>query len=64
MSIESEDSGWQFLCNSGELEKEEDAQVWSINEVINLEPTLKEFLNSKPGVVLIRESVKSSWKKT
>ncbi|HEY6872130.1 MAG TPA: DUF2185 domain-containing protein [Geobacteraceae bacterium] len=61
--IESEDSGWQFLCNSGKQEKEDEAQIWSINEVLTVEPTLKEFLNSEPGAVLIRDSIKSRWRK-
>ncbi len=35
--LEPEDSGWQFLCNSGKEEKEGDAQVWFVSEVLSLE---------------------------
>jgi len=43
-----EDSGWQFLCNLSESENMEDAQVWSLGEVLKLEPSLNR-LHELPG---------------
>src|SRR6266567_4011515 len=62
--IEKDDSGWQFLCNSGKREEEDGAQIYSIKEILDLEPTLKELISSEPGTVWIRESIKSPWAKS
>jgi hypothetical protein len=56
-----EDSGWQFLCNCGEDESESEAQIWSVNEVLQHEPTLKEFIDAPAGIVLTRPSPESPW---
>ena len=57
-----EDTGWQFLCNSAGAEEMQDAQVWSLREVIELEPSLAPFMNCTPGTVLIRDNQGSRWK--
>jgi hypothetical protein len=57
-----EDSGWQFLCNSGT--DETDAKVWAISEVLDLEPSLSGLLDEAPGTELIRKNVKSQWRIT
>lgn len=61
--LEDTDSGWQFICNSGEPEDEDKAQVWAISEVLEIEPSLTEYLDESPGTVLERENIESHWKK-
>jgi hypothetical protein len=55
-----EDSGWQFLCDGGEEETE--AQVWALSEVIELEPTLAEFIDAPDGTVLVRDAKTNTWR--
>src|SRR5689334_13560863 len=55
------DSGWQFVCGWEAPENEDDAQVWSVAEVLAYDPTLKEWINSPPGTRLTRKSSSSSW---
>ncbi len=58
--LSEEDSGWQFLCDSGEREDEDQAQVWSVREVLEREPSLKPFLDGPPETVLTRKG--KGWK--
>jgi hypothetical protein len=59
--VDPDDSGWQFHCNSRDVEKESEAKIWSVNEVIELEPTLSPFINLPPGTKLTRSSKDSKW---
>jgi hypothetical protein len=59
-ALESEDSGWQFLCNKA-LEDQSKAQIWLINEVIAKEPSLHDYLLLPPGSELVRSSVAEPW---
>ena len=56
-----EDTGWQFLCNQADEDIQE-AQVWSLREVVNLEPALAAFLNCPVGTTLVRADRASPWK--
>lgn len=60
--LRSEDSGWQFLCNSGNDEDISKAQIWSIREVLEFDPTLAGYLNQPYGTELTRENEHSRWK--
>ncbi len=60
---ETVDTGWQFVCNSGEEENIETAKVWALNEILALEPTLISLMDLPPGTVLQRDSANSPWKK-
>ncbi len=55
------DSGWQFLCNTGAEENWQDAKVGSIAEVLQLEPTLAEYIEMPAGTTLVRESIDKQW---
>jgi hypothetical protein len=55
------DSGWQFLCNAGFEEDVETAQVWSLNDVLAFEPSLKPFMGLPPGTQIMRQGRSSSW---
>lgn len=59
--LEPEDSGWQFLCNSGKEENEAEAQVWLVGEVLGLEPSLSPFINAPIGTTLSRKDKNSKW---
>lgn len=59
-SEEPADSGWQFLCGR-EDEDWDKAQVWSIGEVLEISPEIKEFVNSPVGTVLARQGAGDPW---
>ena len=59
--LREEDSGWQFLCYSGPDEDENQAQVWAVSEVLGLEPSLTEFIDSPVGTRLCRRDKNSKW---
>ena len=59
--LRDEDSGWQFLCNSGQDEDEDPAQVWAVSEVLSLEPSLRNFIDAPIGTALRRRDRTSSW---
>lgn len=60
--VNEADSGWQFLCNVEE-DLPEDAQVWSVSEVLQLDPSLRDYINAPPGTTIMRESNSASWKR-
>lgn len=59
--LEPEDSGWQFLCNSGKDENENEAQVWLVSEVLGLEPSLSKFIKAPVGTMVSRLDGNSRW---
>lgn len=56
-----EDSGWQFLCCSGEDENPDEAQVWLVAEVIDFDPTLAAIVDLVPGTVATRKTATEPW---
>lgn len=58
-----EDSGWQFLCGEREAEDEKKAAVWSVQEVVDYEPSLASWIDSDIGTVIERSSHHVSWRK-
>jgi hypothetical protein len=56
---EPADSGWQFLSN--EQVSPDDLKVWSLNEVLDYEPSLRPFMDVPIGTKLWRESASDSW---
>ncbi len=59
--LDRDDSGWQFLCNSGETEDEGLAQVWALGEVLEAEATLKNIISQPPGSRFERNDTNSPW---
>jgi hypothetical protein len=55
-----EDSGWQFLCGPGP-HKQEEAQVWTMSEVLAKDQTLAAYLDMPAGTLLLRASAGSRW---
>lgn len=58
---EPEDSGWQFLCNSGKDEHAEDAQIWLISEVLLKAPTLKKYVTQPHDIRLVWDDDENDW---
>lgn len=59
---EPADTGWQFLCSKETHENAEDARIWSLQEIVEFEPSLKGLLNRPPGTTLHRVSPDSPWR--
>jgi hypothetical protein len=60
-SVDSADSGWQFLA-SGELELDpSQAQIWAVSEVLDVEPSLAPYLEMPVGTKLTRTSTSRDW---
>ncbi len=57
----AEDTGWQFLCGGDLEESIKDAQVWSMEEALKLEPSLREHIGAPYGTRLTRSSQFSPW---
>ena len=55
------DSGWQFICNVELHDDVKEARVWALDEVVEMEPTLKEFINLPPSARLARKDKESPW---
>ena len=60
--IDAADSGWQFLSESGADESIENAQLWSVIQVVEHDPSLLTFINSPVGTTMSRTDVNSEWK--
>lgn len=58
----TEDTGWQFLCNTMEVEDQNQAQVWALSEVVDYEPSLADFVDAPVGTNLVRDSADTPWR--
>ena len=57
-----DDSGWQFLCNTGKDEDPKDAQIWSVGEVLMFAPTLKRYVTQPYDIRLVwDDNNKNDW---
>jgi hypothetical protein len=59
--VDGADSGWQFLCNSGRVELEAEAQVWSVSEVVAMDPGLSSLVDEPAGTRATRKDTQSAW---
>lgn len=60
--VDADDSGWQFLCNSGRDEDQSEAQVWSLSEVCEHTPSVEGLLKSEIVANYFRKDEQSPWK--
>jgi hypothetical protein len=58
--LQTGDSGWQFLCGAVHQDST-GAQVWSVGEVVELDPSLSESVFLPEGTILERESIGAPW---
>jgi hypothetical protein len=59
--LEAVDSGWQFLCDRSHADSDAEAQIWSVAEVLALEPSLTGFVDAPVGTRLWRQDKGSPW---
>jgi hypothetical protein len=60
-SDDPEDTGWQFVCNAGFEETTETAEVWLLENVLKMEPSLRDYIILPPGTTVIRDNPSSPW---
>lgn len=56
---DSDDHGWQFLTLDGA--REEDASIVSLEEIVNLDPSVLSVADIEPGWRAWRESTNHEW---
>jgi hypothetical protein len=61
--IVPEDSGWQFCCGKCNAEDESKASVWSVNELLDFDSSLKSWINSDIGTTIIKHPGETNWQK-
>lgn len=59
VSHDFEDGCWQFLC--GQEHKTEDAKIMALEEIYNMDKSLKEIANLDYGESAIRKDLTSKW---
>lgn len=59
-SVSDEDSGWQFHCGDTHSDGE-GGEVWLLAEVVEVEPSLVDFLNFPVGTTLTRADSLEKW---
>jgi hypothetical protein len=58
--VDEADSGWLFTCGS----RQDDpalAQIWALEEVLEVEPSLRAYVGMPSGTVLERGSPDAPW---
>ena len=56
-----EDSGWQFFCGTVHDEDPDEAEIWSVEEVLEHEPSLRPLIHLASDVQLTRDSLEDEW---
>ena len=59
--VDPADSGWQFQCGLGVEEDPASFKLLSIEEIVRLEPTLKDHLDAPCGTVMYRRASGQAW---
>lgn len=54
-------SGWQFTCGLNEHENTDTGLIWLVEEVLNLDQSLRPFIEMPVGTALTRGDAESSW---
>jgi hypothetical protein len=55
------DTGWQFVCSEMPHQDVQDAKVWALNEVLELDPSLEGLLDQPAGTRLVRKDKSAPW---
>ena len=58
--LEPLDSGWQFTCGVSDHDAE-DAALWLVEEVVQLDPSIRAIIDSAPGIAFERASLGAAW---
>lgn len=59
--IDSQDSGWQAYCNAKNDEQIDGAEIWSVGQILEYEPSLVGLLDLDVGTILTRETRGQAW---
>lgn len=59
--VDDADSGWQFSAYPRGGGEAAEAQVWALRELLQQEPSLRQFASFPFGTVLMRASVAEDW---
>lgn len=59
--VDKADSGWQFTAGGSEESHHEQPELWSISEILELDPSLRKYINLDIGTKLIRLSIFDNW---
>jgi hypothetical protein len=57
----SDDHSWAFLC--GTTDEENDGRVIAMSEALEMDPTLGDVADLKPGWIAWRQAVGSPWQR-
>lgn len=57
-----EDSGWQFTCGAAEHGEEPAAKLWSVNDVLRAEPSLRGYILCPENTELARQNGAMEWR--
>lgn len=60
--VDEADSGWQVLCDSGQPEFDYLAKLWSLENLLALEPSLRECVHLPAGTRLERDRDSGAWR--
>ena len=56
-----EDSGWQFRCAVKSAESPTGVKIWSVDELINADPTVCLIINCSIGTIVHRPEHEEDW---
>lgn len=56
-----EDSGWQFRCNVSANEATSEAKIWSVDELLENDESLRSIIEEPYGAIVERKSTTSPW---
>lgn len=59
--VDPQDSGWHAYCNSEDDEQIDDAEIWTVGQILAYEPSLVGLLDSEVGTILKRETRGHAW---
>ena len=61
--LEPEDSGWQFSCGC-HGHSDDQLKVWLLSEIVDLDSSVRSFLDAEVGAAFQRDSMQQSWRVT
>lgn len=59
--LSPEDSGWQFRCNISTNEVTKEVKIWSIDELLEQDDSLRSVINEPYGTIIERKDTTSPW---
>lgn len=60
-SVDPCDSGWQFTTGGDDISNPDNAEIWKLSELIELDGTIIPFLSMPIGTKMLRQAKESVW---